>query len=440
VREINFDGLVGPTHNYAGLARGNLASEGHAGSVANPRAAALQGLEKMRLLARLGVAQGVLPPAPRPDVATLRALGFRGTDADVVDQAAAGDGHLLRLCSSASSMWTANAATVAPSSDTEDGRVHFVVANLSAMFHRSLEPPTTLAALRAVFADPAHFLVHEPLPCGSHFADEGAANHLRLATDDGVVHVFAWGRSGFEPDAGLGRYPRRQTREASAAVARLTALRESLVMPWQQDPSGIDVGAFHTDVLAVGNGSFLMLHEHALSHHRDLVRELKSRLGPGFSWIVAHERELPAQEAVLSYPFNSQIVTLPSGTMAVVAPAEARESEAARRFLERVVAEENPVGALHYADVNASMNNGGGPACLRLRVLLTEEEQRRVTARVFFDDALHADLTSWVNQHYRDRMSAEDLSDPALLPEIRTALDELTVLLRLGSIYDFQRP
>jgi len=440
VREINFDGLVGPSHNYAGLSRGNLASVHHAGSVANPRAAALQGLEKMRLLAGLGVLQAVLPPAPRPSVRTLRALGFHGTDAQVLERAAMGDGHLLRQCSSASSMWTANAATVAPSSDTEDGRVHLVVANLSAMFHRSLEPETTLSTLRAVFSDPVHFAVHEPLPPGPYFADEGAANHLRLATDAGVVHVFAWGRSGFERDAELGRYPRRQTREASTAAARLAALRESLVMSWQQEPSGIDVGAFHTDVLAVGNEGFLMLHEQALSHHRDLIFELKARLGEGFSFIVAHETELPAREAVLSYPFNSQVVTLPDRTMAIVAPAEARESEASRQFLERVVVEENPVRALHYVDVNASMNNGGGPACLRLRVALTEEERSAITARVFLDDALHADLAAWVNRHYRDRMSVEDLSDPALLREIRTALDELTVLLRLGSLYDFQKP
>ncbi|HEX7671270.1 MAG TPA: N-succinylarginine dihydrolase [Polyangiaceae bacterium] len=440
MREINFDGLVGPTHNYAGLSRGNLASVHHAGSVANPRAAALQGLEKMRLLAGLGVPQAVLPPAPRPSVTALRALGFRGSDRDVLESAGHGDGHLLRQCASASSMWTANAATVAPSCDTEDRRVHFVVANLSAMFHRSLEADTTLRTLRAVFSDERYFAVHAPLPSGSYFADEGAANHLRLGTEGGTVHVFAWGRSGFEREAEPGVYPRRQTREASAAVARLLSIREALVMPWQQDPAGIDIGAFHTDVLAASNDGFLMLHEQALSHHRDFLPELRTRLGNGFSSVVAHETELPAREAVLSYPFNSQIVTRPDGTMAIVAPTDARESETARRFLERVVAEENPVRELHFVDVNGSMNNGGGPACLRLRVPLTEAEREAVTARVFLDDALHADLTGWVNAHYRDQMRVEDLSDPALLGEIRTALDELTRILGLGSLYDFQKP
>ena len=439
MREYNFDGLVGLTHNYAGLSRGNLASERHAGAPANPKAAALQGLAKMRLLASLGVGQAVLPPAPRPDVDALRRLGFRGTDEEVLMRAASGDGHLLRLCSSASSMWTANAATVAPSCDTTDGRLHLTVANLSAMFHRSLEPQGTLAVLRAVFGDAAHFAVHAPLPPGSHFADEGAANHIRLSTDAGAVHLFGWGRSGFDATPDRGLFPRRQTREASLAVSRLNALSEPLVMPWQQDGYGIDAGAFHTDVLAVGNESFLMLHEHAFVHYRDLLAELRKRLGTSLRCVVAQETELPAKDAVDSYPFNSQVVSLPDRTMAIVAPAESFASRSARAFLERVVAEDNPVRAVHYADVNASMNNGGGPACLRLRICLTEAERAAVQARVFLDDALHDELAAWIGRHYRDRLRGEDLADPALLREVRTALDELTRILALGSVYDFQK-
>ena len=393
----------------------------------------------MAFLSALGVGQGVLPPQPRPDVAALRALGFRGTDTKVIEQAARGDGPLLRACSSASSMWTANAATVAPSSDTYDGRLNVTVANLSAMFHRSLEAKTTFAVLNAVFADPEHFAVHPPLAAGEHFSDEGAANHTRLFTAEGTVHVFGWGRSGFDPVLPAHRHPRRQTREASAAVARLNSLKDSLAMPWEQEALGIDAGAFHTDVLAVGNEGLLLLHEHAFAHHRDLLSELKRRLGAGFQYVVAHESELPAAEAVTAYPFNSQLCTVQNG-MAIVAPAEARDSEACRRFLDRVLAEDNPVSAIHYVDVNASMNNGGGPACLRLRVPMTDEEQGAIKARVFVDAALHAELVRWVERHYRDRMAVEDLADPALLTEVRTALDELTGILRLGVIYDFQQP
>jgi succinylarginine dihydrolase len=258
-------------------------------------------------------------------------------------------------------------------------------------------------------------------------------------TDAGPLHLFAWGRSGFEPEREPSLFPRRQTREASLAVSRLNALSPSQVMTWQQHGHGIDAGAFHTDVLAASNDGFLMLHEHAFVHHRDLVLELKRRLGDGFRCVVAHETDLPAKEAVSSYPFNSQIVTLPGGEMAIVAPVEASESEAARRFLDRVVAEDNAVSAVHYVDVNASMSNGGGPACLRLRCMLTRDEEAALGGRVVLDDTLYADLVSWVERRYRDRMREEDLADPALLTEVREALDELTRILVLGSVYDFQR-
>lgn len=437
MREFNFDGLVGPTHNYAGLSRGNLASIEHGNRAGNPRAAALQGIAKMQLLSSLGVPQAVLPPQPRPDVDTLRRLGFQGTDSEVLERAWQSDEHLLRLCSSASAMWAANAATVSPSCDTWDGRVHVTVANLSAMFHRSLEARTTFRVLSTMLADETCFAVHEPLPGGEHFADEGAANHTRLSTEHGVVHVFGWGRSAWDSPE-VGKYPRRQTREASAAVARLNALPDDLFMLWEQDGAGIDEGAFHTDVLAVGNESFLMLHEHAFSHYRDLLQTLRGRLGPAFSHVLAHESELSMRDAVAAYPFNSQIVSLPDGSMSIVAPTEARDSRSCRSFLERVIAEDNPVRSIHYIDVNASMDNGGGPACLRLRIPLTERERSAVRGRVFFDAALGAELVHWVERHYRDRLEARDLADPLLLHEVRTALDELTRLLGLGSVYDFQ--
>lgn len=124
--------------------------------------------------------------------------------------------------------------------------------------------------------------------------------------------------------------------------------------------------------------------------------------------------------------------------MTIVAPTEARDSRACRRFLERVVAEDNPVRSIHYIDVNASMDNGGGPACLRLRIPLTERERSAIRGRIFFDAALGAELEAWVERHYRDRLEARDLADPSLLDEVRMALDELTRLLGLGSVYDFQ--
>jgi succinylarginine dihydrolase len=441
VREYNFDGIVGPTHNYGGLSRGNVASMTHGGRASNPRAAALQGLEKMRFVHALGGAQAVLPPHPRPSLRTLRALGFTGSDEEVVARAARDAEHLLRLCSSASAMWTANAATVAPSADAADGRLHLTPANLSAMFHRAIEADETHAVLRAIFADERRFAVHPPLPGGAHLSDEGAANHTRLAGPGGAVHLFAWGRSawGASGDGGPSRFPARQSLEASHAVARLHRLAPGRIVFPRQHPAGIDAGAFHTDVLAVGHGGFLMLHELAFADREALLAQLRALLGDALRVVVATEAELPAADAVAAYPFNSQLLELADGALAIVAPEESRANPRARAFLERVVAEESPVRAIHYRDVNQSMNNGGGPACLRLRVPLEEDEIRAVDADVFFSDALHARLVEWVTRHYRDRLLPSDLADPALAREGLAALDELTRILRLGAVYDFQR-
>jgi succinylarginine dihydrolase len=439
MREYSFDGLVGPTHNYAGLSPGNVASIGHGGETANPRAAAKQGLAKMRAVHDLGVSQAILPPHDRPSLSTLRRLGFRGSDEEVLASTGSGDELILRLCSSASAMWTANAATVAPSRDTRDGRVHLTPANLQQMFHRAIEAQTTTRILRAIFEDESTFVVHDPLPGGGQFGDEGAANHTRLATAKGTLHVFAWGRHGFGGGVLPARFPARQTREASLAIARLHALDPDRCLFPQQHPDGIDAGAFHTDVLAVGNESFFMLHELAFRDREGLVADLRRALGDELFVIEATEKELPAANAVHAYPFNSQVITKEDGSMAVVAPTDSQEDPNARAFLERVLAAGGPVKAVHFLDVRQSMHNGGGPACLRLRVPLEEAERTKVRANVFFTSELHALLLAWVDAHYRDRLAPSDLKDPKLARESMSALDELTQILRIGSVYDFQR-
>jgi succinylarginine dihydrolase len=438
MREVQFDGLVGPTHNYGGLSPGNVASTSHGGEASNPRAAARQGLAKMRFVRDLGVTQAVLPPHDRPSLRTLRRLGFTGKDEEVLARAGAGDGFFVRLCSSASAMWTANAATVAPSADTADGRVHLTPANLQQMFHRAIEAPTTARVLRAVFADEERFVVHDPLPGGGQLADEGAANHTRLETSRGAAHVFAWGRSAWGAFAGPRLHPARQTREASEAVARLHGLDPAQCFFPQQHPEGIDAGAFHTDVLAVGTARFLMLHELAFVDSARLADDLRRTLGDELFVLCASSRELPPESAVAAYPFNSQVLLLEDGSMAIVAPEDSREDPYARTFLERVAASGGPVRAVHYVEVRQSMHNGGGPACLRLRVPLQADEERALGARVVLDDPLHEELGAWIDRHYRDRLAPEELGDPQLAREGMAALDELTSILRLGPVYDFQ--
>jgi succinylarginine dihydrolase len=438
--EVNFDGIPGPTHNYSGLAEGNLAAQAHRSRVSHPRQAALQGLAKMKALADRGFQQAVLPPHERPDLAALRNLGFEGDDSEILRSAGKQAPQLLAACSSAAAMWVANAATVSPSPDTSDGRVHFTPANLVSHFHRSLEAPTTTRVLRSIFADPRHFVVHDALPAAAQLGDEGAANHTRFAADAlaAGVELFVYGRTALDAGAPARRhFPARQTREASEAVARRHGLAPERVLLAQQNPEAIDAGVFHNDVVAVGSATVLFCHERAWLDQAAVLRALADRVGEGFTSIVVAEREVPLERAVATYLFNSQLLVRPDGGLLLVAPAECNEDAATAAFIERLVSE-GPIREVLTFDLRQSMQNGGGPACLRLRVALSAEERAAIGPRVWLDDALFDELTTWVHRHYRDRLAPADLADPALLSESRTALDELSRMLQLGSVYPFQ--
>ena len=443
--EVNFDGLVGPTHNYAGLSYGNLASLKHRNTVSNPRQAALQGLEKMKFLADLGVKQAVLPPQERPDLRTLRRLGFSGSDAQVLEAAHREAPAILASCFSASAMWAANAATVSPSSDSADGRVHFTPANLVSQFHRSLEAQTTGRILQAVFSDERFFAHHPPLPAGVHFSDEGAANHMRLATSHAEtgIEILVHGRSAFDTSQSLpSRYPARQTLEASQAIARLHQLDPQQTVFLRQNPAAIDAGAFHNDVVAVANENVLLYHAAAFADSHGSIDEIRRKFSSGGIepiFIEVPENEVSLDDAVSTYLFNSQLVRLPDGSMAIICPIECRENESTRRFLVHLMAKHSPIRVAHFVDVRQSMNNGGGPACLRLRVVLSEQELGAVRSTVFLTDELYDALRRWVERRYRERLAPEDLADPKLVDESRVALDELTQILGLGSLYDFQK-
>jgi len=442
--EVNFDGLVGPTHNYSGLSYGNVASTGNQSAASNPKLAAKQGLAKMKALHDAGFKQGVLAPQERPDVASLRQLGFAGSDAEVIARAAKEAPAILAACTSASSMWTANAATVSPSADTADGRVHFTPANLNNKFHRAIEHPTTRRVLSAMFADESRFAVHPALPAQMHFGDEGAANHTRFCAeyDAPGVEFFVFGASAFDTRYPKpAKFPARQTLEASQAIARLHGLSEAGVVYAQQDPDTIDAGVFHNDVISVGNGNVLFHHQKSFLRQAEVLAELDRKLaarGGQFIAIEVPDAEVSVEEAVKSYLFNSQLLTRADGKMAIVVPEECRNQPRVWAYLEKLLASNGPIAEVKVFDLKQSMQNGGGPACLRLRVALSDAEITAVNPKVMMSDVLFGQLNGWVDKHYRDRLSPDDLADPQLLVECRSALDELTVILGLGSVYPFQ--
>ncbi|MFK4233942.1 N-succinylarginine dihydrolase [Pseudomonas guariconensis] len=443
--EVNFDGLVGPTHNYGGLSYGNVASQSNSQQQSNPREAARQGLAKMKALADMGFKQGVLAPQERPDVAALRRLGFSGSDAEVIRRAAKEAMPLLVASCSASSMWVANAATVSPSADTADGRVHFTAANLNCKYHRSIEHPTTSRVLGAMFADEKHFAHHQALPAVAQFGDEGAANHTRFCRTYGEpgVEFFVYGRSAFDSRyPAPQKYPARQTLEASQAVARLHGLADDGVVYAQQNPAVIDQGVFHNDVISVGNGEVLFYHEDAFLETDTVLGQLQAKLaskGGNFQAIRVPRAAVTVEDAVRSYLFNSQLLSRDDGSMLLVVPEECRNNERVWSYLGQLTSQGGPVKEVKVFDLKQSMQNGGGPACLRLRVALKDNELAAVNPGVIMTAPLYDTLVQWVDKHYRDRLSEADLADPQLLDECRTALDELTQILKLGSVYPFQR-
>lgn len=435
--EINFDGLIGPTHNYAGLSDGNVASAKNKDTVARPRQAALEGIAKMRRLMAMGVAQGVLPPHERPPMAFLRSLGFSGDDASVWAQACANEDRLARNALAASAMWAANAATVSPGADCADGRLHFTPANLHTMLHRALEADATDRALARIFADPEHFAVHAPLPAHAAFADEGAANHMRLCRShgEGGVEVFVYGRAGDERGA---RFPARQTLEACRAIARRHGLDPARTVFARQSAAAIDAGAFHNDVVAVADCATLFFHEQAFEDKAAVLAEISAK-APFAQVVEVPAAEVSLTDAIGSYLFNAQLVTT-SGRQTLIAPLEVQENPRTRAFVDAMIAGNGPVGQAEYVDVRESMKNGGGPACLRLRVVMTEAERAAMTPGFLLDEALASRLEDWVRAHYRETLAPADLSDPALLIETRAALDALTRILPLGGdFYPFQR-
>ena len=413
--EINFDGIIGPSHNYAGLSVGNIASSTHAGETAYPREAALQGIAKMQHNLDLGLGQGFFMPLDRPNEAWLGSLATTVADAEPQLRAAA---------FSASSMWAANAATVSPAPDAIDGKCHLTVANLQTMPHRSHEWPGTLAQLKLAFANDDHFAVHAPVP--SPFGDEGAANHMRLCRghDAPGIEIFVYGKSG-------GLFPARQHIEASKAVARKHGLGPDRAIFAQQAEVAIAAGAFHNDVVAVANERVLLTHEQAFEQPDRLYDAIRSAM-PDAEIIIVPADRVSLADAIKSYLFNAQLVTLPEdGGMALILPSEARENAAVWRYLTDLVAGNGPIRRLCPVDVRQSMANGGGPACLRLRVVA---DPAKVDPRFMATSQKLDEIARTVAEYWPESINPGQLSDPQLIATIREARNRLLDICQLSDL------
>lgn len=438
-REWQFDGLVGPTHNYAGLALGNLAAAKNAGAVSNPRMAALQGLEKMRFVRNLGVPQAFFPPHYRPLVSVLKRLGFEGnlsTQLTTSYQQAPG---LLAAVYSSSFMWAANAATITPSADSADGKLHLTPANLVSHFHRSVETDFTSHMLAKIFHNTKLFSLHNALNPVHNFADEGAANHMRVCLNHGSngTNIFVYGKS-HEQTLSVSKYPARQERLASEAITRLHGISASNTLMLQQSPEAIDLGVFHNDVIAMNTTSLMLVHEHAFiaADQKKLRAFFASH--PDLTLREVFSSELSIADAVSTYLFNSQLLSIEDGKIALIAPSECGNHAGVRVLADRWLGE-GLLAHVHYLDVRESMRNGGGPACLRLRVVMTSQQEQSIHPGVILTDERYAQLVDWVTTHYRDRLTSTDFCDPYFVKELDAAYTALETIIGMHGLYDAWR-
>jgi succinylarginine dihydrolase len=417
--EVNFDGLVGPTHNYAGLSHGNIHSVSNKDKPSNPREAALQGLDKMKMMHDLGYKQCIIPPHERPLVNDYK------------------DYQNMAINASASSMWVANSSTVAPSYDTENNKLNLLTSNLNFTHHRRIEAPQTHIILNKIFNDTSKFLIHSPLNSDGSLDDEGAANHTRFCNsyDEEGLHFFVYGRSNDSSEIRPKKYPARQTYEASKNVAENLQIKNAVFA--QQSAESIDAGVFHHDVIGVGNKNLYFYHEKALAEEAETIAKLQDTFRGKLIFLCVRETEVPLKIAVESYLFNSQLVEYEDGHM-LIAPIRCRRNALVKKYIQSIIGTNKYIKKVRYANLEQSLYNGGGPACLRLRVVMSQSEYDSVHNGIKFSNELHLKLRNWVKKYYDSNLIYDDLFVPSYIKKCRFALNELTELLDLGDIYPFQ--
>ena len=436
--EVNFDGLIGPTHNYSGLSEGNNASKENYSSPSNPKKAALQGIKKAETLISYGSQQGFFLPHERPFIPGLKKLGFNGTDEEILSLAFRHSKVLLNNFSSASSMWAANAATISPSPDTQDNKIHLTPANLNSMFHRSIETEFTYQQCKIIFPK-EYFEIHNPAVSISGYGDEGAANHLRISKSDNEkgFEIFVYGESGFKIDKTL---VKRQALEVSRSIAINHKLDMENTFFLQQKHQAIEEGSFHNDIVSLSNKNVFIAHEDAFQNRDDLKKMLnilESKID-NFQYIEISNSEIPLKDIISSYLLNSQLITNVDNEMQLILPEEVKAYDNCLSWLDKLK-QISDVKLFDYVDIRQSMMNGGGPACLRLKVILNDEELESLNQNFLMNNERLESIKLLIEKEYRDVLYPDDLKDPSLLDESRRILDELTKIFGTGSIYEFQK-
>ena len=424
--EIQIDRIVGPTHHFGGLGVGNIASKTNAGEVSNPAAAALQGLDKMRMVAQLGVPQLILPPQTRPASGMLQSLGFRDPQwRTLLDD----NPELFSAAMSSSAMWNANAATVTPAIDNQSNQLTMTIANLNASLHRSIEPCNTELELAKALGCASQIM--PPLAMGSALRDEGAANHMRLGTGENTpgINVFVYG----DGDSSPTQFWPRQSRAACEAIARRHQLSTENTFFLKQHPQAIDAGAFHNDVVAMSHHNLWVHHELAYWKAGETLQQIEERYRElndvELNRIEIPDEDLSIADAVSTYLFNSQIVSPPDSRRPVVlCPSDVREHDGAKKIV-RDLCQRGIFREACYVALNQSMSGGGGPACLRLRIPVTTRTLNSVPKLNQWTEEIDQQLRNAIERHYPTEITLEKLTDPSILSQAENAASAIQGIL-----------
>ncbi len=442
--EVQADGLIGCSHNYAGLSFGNIASINNEGGVSKPRQAALQGLEKMRFVHELGVPQLILPPPLRPNMQLLERM-------NVSIEEGQSDGFangVVKAAWSAATMWAANAATISPSTNTKDGDLHVTIANLASSLHRSQEATERYALFQHMFSNISGVKLHQSLPNCTALTDEGAANHMLLQprfngennSHQAGIEIFVYGKdddvsknnnvsTAQLSDKYPTKYPVRQTLKASMAVANMHQLSHENYIMVQQHPRAINAGVFHNDVIAMSAQNIMIYHELSFANEDVFLTELQANAAFPLQLIRLTNHELPLQDAIKSYFYNSQLLSLPNGEISIIAPIEAQENPFANAAFAKIKADAtNHITNVHYLDVRESMKNGGGPACLRLRLVMSEAQIAAIPAQYHFNERNYDMLCQFINDNYPEEITPNMLFNNDFAANIRNISAKLLEL------------
>ena len=213
----------------------------------------------------------------------------------------------------------------------------------------------------------------------------------------------------------------------------------------KQHPKAINEGAFHNDVVCTADQNILFYHELAFAESHTVLQKIKKALAPQkLLQIKVREKQISLKEVVRSYLFNSQLLPAPDNKKnqpkkwILIAPDGCQKLRAVKDYLQYLTTS-TPIKKVHFVLLNQSMIYGGGPACLRLRVVLTPEEVKHIHQGVLLTPQLYQQLKKWIHKYYRDRLSPAELIDPLLIRESKEALQALSNILKLKNIYSFQK-